>query len=354
MSLLFLVFLIFLLLFNSKSKFLYVASLVYMWIIFGWNNKNPDKEIYEGRFYNYDQSWLNSITEPLYTYTILLFHNFHITFQESYVIVSFFFLLVLSWYIGKVTTNRNTVLALMLISIYAMIVVLFRTTYAITFILIATYILLYSSYKSVYRYILYILLVIVASLIHSMCLLYLPFLFIFVFSQKTIKFWLCIYMPIAIIGIGGIATGLLPNFMEFIGMSNKMDVFLGDTNSTSNKTIQYILALLRVISVVMLPLGLAIIQRKRRNFFFDLVDEKIISLNWLSLFIVPLLYISHDLYRIMYVVVIVNFCMASKYIKNNTAFLYTILCTLNIAYWFIWRPYFEDVFISVYTSNLLF
>ena len=142
MVLIFLVFLILLLLFNSKSKFLYTASLIYMWIIFGWNNKNPDKEIYEGRFYNYDQSWFNSITEPLYTYTILLFHNFHITFQESYVIVSLFFILVLAWYIRKTTTNRNTVLALMIISIYAMIVVLFRTTYAITFILIATYILI--------------------------------------------------------------------------------------------------------------------------------------------------------------------------------------------------------------------
>lgn len=347
-----LVILICLLLVNKRSKLLYTSALIFMWIIFGWCGEIADKEIYEARFYHYDESWFQSITEPIYNYTIFLFHEYHISFQGSYIIISLLFLVSLTFYIKNTSKNIGFILALIMMSTYAMHVILLRTTYALSFVLIAMYILLYTKWSLLYKTISYTSLIIFASTIHFLCILYLPFLALLYLSSKNIWKCLWIYMPLAVLGMGGIATGLLPDFMNYFGMSEKMEIFLSNTNTTTNKLIQYILALLRVLSVIILPWGIIAYQKKNKAFSFDDIDKKIISLNIISLFIVPLLYISHDLYRIFYVLAIVNYCMATKYIRYPTILTFTILCALNIGYWFIWRPYF-NFFLDVFNNNLL-
>lgn len=90
MGILLLLLLIILQLNKNKSNLLFILSFIFMWITFGWNEQNPDKHIYEDRFDLYDTSWYVTITEPLYTYTIHLFHCYQFTFQESYIIISCF------------------------------------------------------------------------------------------------------------------------------------------------------------------------------------------------------------------------------------------------------------------------
>ncbi len=336
---------------KKKSKLLSILSFIFMWIIFGWNEENPDKHIYKDRFDLYDTSWFVTITEPLYTFTIHLFHYYQFTFQESYIIISFFFLSILFFYIKKTTCYRNFALAMILISIYAMIVVLFRTTYAISFILIGFYILLYTNLNLTKKIFIYFGLVLIAAFIHSMCIIYLSCIIILLFSRKTIIKLTIIGSICSCIFIVGIASNLLPTFMEYINMAEKATLFLNDTNEASNKFIQFTLAFLRVFSVIIIPLGVYYFESNKNR--LNNIDNLIITLNILLISIIPLLYISHDLYRIFYVIAIINYCMASTHITNKKIFKFLIFASINMGYWFIWRPYFVNVFITVFTQNLL-
>ena len=78
MGILLLLLLIILQLNKNKSNLLFILSFIFMWITFGWNEQNPDKHIYEDRFDLYDTSWYVTITEPLYTYTIISLLSIHI------------------------------------------------------------------------------------------------------------------------------------------------------------------------------------------------------------------------------------------------------------------------------------
>lgn len=324
-----------------------------MWIIFGWNDNNPDKEIYRTRFELYDD-WMSNITEPLYTFTISIFHQADVSFQGSYIIISLFFLSILSFYICKTCKYKSFVLALILISVYALIVVLFRMTYAITFVLIGMYFFIHSKFSTRIKSLIMAIFITLASLVHSMCIIYFLLFIPYFINKRNLKLCFFIYIPITFILIGFIEHSLLPSIMNKMNLDQKMDIFLGDTNNTQNKYIQYILASLRVISVIILPLGISYIADKTKSIKIAPKDKKIIDINWFSLFIIPLLYISHDLYRIMFILVIIDFCMASNYIRHRSILLYTIVCACNIGYWFIWRPYFENVFLAVFTSNLLY
>lgn len=336
---------------KQKHITLYWFSFLYMWVIFGWCGQISDKGIYLMRFEDYDDSWMLAITEPLYTATMYLFHYLGISFQGTYIVVSFFFLSILFWYVNKVSRARNVVLALILISIYAMIVCMYRTTYSIAFIMLAMYVLVYT--KLYFKYVIFCCLVIVASCIHSMCILYMVYLLPFFFKKKTIYKWLYICIPLLVIGVGIIHSSILPNIMEAVGLGKKMELFIGDTEGGMDMIIKFVLAAFRLMSVIALPMGICrLLSRKKR--VVSEWDNKIVLMNILSLYLLPLLYLSHDLYRVMYVFAIMDFCMATHYIKDKRIFLYTILCAINIGYWFIWRPYFEMVFLPVFTDNLLF
>lgn len=142
--------------------------------------------------------------------------------------------------------------------------------------------------------------------------------------------------------------------MSYVNLEDKMELFLGDTEDSENRTVSFILAALRLVSVIALPVGISKLLEKKGKIVLSDEDNKIVLMNVLSLYLLPLLYLSHDLYRIMYVFAIMDFCMATHYIRYKKIFLYTILCAVNIGYWFIWRPYFKDVFLTAFTDNLLF
>ena len=279
-----------------------------------------------------------------------VFHIFNLDYKYVTICLSFFILTSIFYFIKKNTFNYNFAIGLFLLSIFTFLVVLLRTSYAIAFILLGFNILLNS--KSKYKDIYYIILVIIGSCIHVMCILYLLYFIPYKVSKRKLIKLGYIYFIISVFSISFIATGLLPTLMEYLGLTQKAQIFLADTDQETNKVIQYILAFLRLLSVIILPIGLNLILKKRTYIYS--IDKIIITFNWFSLFIAPLLYISHDLYRLLYVIVIMNFCMASHYMKYDKCYYYTLFCSINIGYWFIWRPYFKEVFLDIFTNNFIF
>ena len=334
-----------------RSYFLYVTSFLFMWISFGWNSKNPDIEIYKFRFDAYD-GWLENVTEPLYTWTMKYFHEIGITFQESYIIISLLFLCSLFFYISMTTKNRNMVIALVLISTYCMLITLFRTTFATTFALVGLYVLIYGKNNKILRAFLFCGCMLMAACFHSLYFIYLLFVVILWVPRKLLVRSVGIGILLASLFVGAIASSLLPDFMGLINMGDKANLFLGDTEKgEGHKAIQFILAALRVFSVVVVPFAIRYLDKRIQ---LSESEETILNLNIMSLFVVPLLYVSHDLYRVFYAISIVNFCMIANYVRKNKIFWFSILASLNVGYWFYIRPYFEETFVTIFTNNLFF
>ena len=333
-----------------RSYFLYLLSFIFMWITFGWNTKNPDREIYRLRFESYD-GWLENVTEPLYTWTMKWFHEIGVNFQESYIIVSLLFLVSLFYYIHSTTRNRNFVVAMILVSTYCMFITLFRTTFASAFALLGMLVLLYTSWGRIAKTILFLSLIILASAFHSVYLLYLPLVSVLWIKRGMLVKLVFVAMGLSIIFIGSISTNLLPDIMGIMHMEGKEELFLGDTNNgEGSKVIQFILAALRCLSVLVIPFGIKYLDKK---IIYNNIEEKILDVNLILFSLIPMLFISHDLYRVFYVISIVNFCMISKYLYRKKILYFAIFCGINIGYWFYIRPYFEKTFWTIFTNNLI-
>lgn len=341
-----------LLIYLKKSRGAFIISSLFLFEVFGWSEDCPDRSSYEIRYEQYDDDFLLKVTEPLYTLTMKFFHALNLTFTDTVIVFALIFLISLYWFIKHTTRNTNIVVALFMISVFPFLIVLLRTTYALTFVLPAFYLILYKE-NTLKNRLWFALIIIIASMIHAMCVLYLVFLFPVNVNFVKIKKFVKVFLPIVFILIGFITLTVLPWLMNLMGLSEKSELFMADTNSESNKLIQFILASFRVLSVIALPLGINYILRSKRNVQMTTAQKRILVVNWFSLLLIPLLAISHDLFRLMFVFCIINFAFASDFYKYKYCRYWTLFCTCNIGYWFIWRPYFHDVFFVTITHNRL-
>lgn len=344
------------LLYKKNSQKAFSLSFFYLWMVFGLSSYTIDRSIYEGRYYNYDGQWINSITEPFYTFTMWFFHELNFDLVDVYLSLSFVFLCSLYFYVQYHAKNRCAVIAFILISIYPLQMCLLRTTYAFTFVLLGIHILLYTKYK--YRVIAFSILVLVGSLIHSVCILYSFILLPYFIPVKKHKmfFFICLCGAVfLIVSVASLSELLAFVKIEDFDLGKKSEVFITNTAESSNRIITYLLALLRVLSVVLLPIGLFfILKLKRKLYLFSEDDKMLLSVNYFSLSFAPMLYVSHDFYRIFFVIAILNFCMASRLFYIRGCRTYIFLCVLNIGYWFIWRPYFKLGYWEVYINNYVY
>lgn len=332
-----------------NSRFVNWLSISFAFILFGWCCSTPDTDIYLGRYYNWD-SWMINITEPIYTYTMEFFNLLGFSYQSFFIIIALLFITCFYVLVRKLTDKVSYVTGLMLVSIFPMIITLQRSSYAFCFVFIGFYCLFFCT-TTLYKVFIFAIFITIASLIHSMCVMYFIFCFFYFVNQKKIYKYVAICIIGIIIGMS-MVNFLMNEFLSFLNMTNKAEM-LESSSQTGNTLIRYILAILRVLSVVILPIGLNFILKKKYNTEINNFDQKILTINIASLIFCPLLYVLHDIYRIYYVIAIINFCLATHYLKYNQCRWYSLLCCFNIGYWFIYRPYFVNVFVQVYSNNLI-
>ena len=337
------------LLIDRKTKIVFFLSFLYLWFVFGWCSYTPDMEIYRWRYEEYDSEWMEMITEPGYSMAMGMFHKHGFHLPDIYIFISFFFLLSLYFYVYKSTKNRSAVIGLILISIYPLLVTLLRTTFAFTLDFIAFYILI--NYETKIRFLFFSLLIVLATQIHSLSILYLVFMGALFIKGENLNKIVLIALGCSQVAIT-LASVLMPDVMAMFDMTEKTEQFMEDTEAEANKLVQFLLAVFRILSVVIIPFGIQFILKKK-NIVFSNKEKVIMDMNKVGLLVIPLLVISHDLYRVFFVFAVINFCFAANYMKNKRCFWFTLLAACNVGYWFIWRPYFEQVFYSVYTRNYL-
>lgn len=343
---------VFVILFLTKknSNLIFLYGFFYLWLVFGWCTKPGDLEIYQDRYESWDSDFFQSITEPLYTWTIALFHYLKLDFWQSVIVLSFIFLLSLFSVIYKLTKNKNFVLALLLISIYPMLITLLRNTYSFSFSLFSFYFLLYGKPKV--KFLFFILFVFVATFIHSMNILFVLFLIPYINSYKTCyKFSFGGFIVTAILAF--LYTKNSSVVMGVFGMSSKSDLVLAANDmATDSPIITFVLSVLKVLSIMALPI---IFQRYADNHKIRLRSEEvaIIKFNIFGLVFLPLLILSFDIYRLFLLMAIINFCLLSRYIRIRWVYVATIIYALNIGYWVLYRHYFDRLFLGVFMNNAI-
>ena len=336
----------------NNSKLINIISLLFGFLLYGFCIHTNDTSIYMNRYYAWDDSWRIKITEPLYTWTVILFRNINFSFQEFFFIIAAVFVICFAFFVNKLTNKISYVVGLTLISIYPMLITLQRSSYAFSFVFLAFYFLLFSSRKIV-KITLFTTFIAISSLIHSMCIMFFLFGLAYFIDFKRIQKYTIITTIVIIMAIS-IMNTLFHSFFTFINMEEKYKMLSEHADTVKDIVKSTILALLRVLSVIALPIGIKYILTKNYKTQLSTTDNIIFKLNFVGLLFCPLLYISHDIYRIFYPFAIMNFCLASHYLTYNYCKWYSLFCCLNIGYWFIYRPCFDHVFIEVYTHNYIF
>ena len=342
---------VFVLLFSHKNKALFWLSFIYLWIVYFACTKTFDIQIYIDRYDMYD-GWFANFTEPLYTASMECFHFCNMKFEHVQMFISFLFLISLYFFINKTTKNKGVVIAFILISIYSFLVDVQRSCYAFSIVLVAFYVFLYGKKTWKSRFV-FIALICFACLIHMMSVIFLLFILVDFVHERKLNKYVFVTLIIGILSVGAIYK-LVPELMNIIDMADKGDIFMGNTENTSNKFKQYSFAFLRCSSVVIIPIGIKFIMKKQgKDNLLNQYDKKTINTNILSIVLFPFLYINHDMFRIWFIIAIMNYCMASRFLYIKYVFLFTFLCSLNVAYWFMWRPYFKEMFWDVYMNNYI-
>lgn len=336
---------------NVKFEFKDSLSIVFAFLLFGWCCSTPDWGVYQTRYYNWD-GYMIDLTEPLYTKTMQLLNYWNFEFQSVYITIAFAFIIGFTFLVRKLTFNISYVVGLMLISIFPMIISMQRSAYAFCFVFFAFYALFFADSLWI-KVTLFSACIVTATLIHSMCIMYFVFLGAYFIKDKTIYKYIKIAIPITIFFLGVIQY-FMSDFFVFLDMSKKMDMLNNALDQTSSITKRTFLANLKVLSVIALPIGLNYLLKIKYNQRFTAFDNMVLKLNIAGLIFCPLLYLAHDICRLFYVIAIIDFCVASHYLKYKYCKWYSIFCCFNIGYWFIYRPYFEDVFVQIYSNNLLF
>lgn len=154
----------------KKNKLLLFVVLFFMFIMFAFSYGNADWNIYNNRFDNYLE--LSGETEPLFTLTMKTLHLIGFSYRSFLILLSLASLFVIYFITTRLTKFSNLVLALYFIYPFCFDVTMIRFTYASIFVYLAFYFLLSKPKRRVLLFSLFILL---ASLIHFACLLFLLF-----------------------------------------------------------------------------------------------------------------------------------------------------------------------------------
>ena len=148
--------------------YIFFLLFVFAWALYGGNVWNGDRDAYELYYVRDDVSPWG--IEILYGYINIYFHKAGVSFQSFQIIISFLTIVITSIYLRKVSVYLGISFLLYFILMFPLDYVLMRTSLAYAIVLNAFVML--SQGRRLY----YIVLILIATLIHQSALLFLVFL----------------------------------------------------------------------------------------------------------------------------------------------------------------------------------
>lgn len=306
----------------SKSKILYIIDFMFMWILMGWNYSVADYDIYLIR---YTHPEIYGTLEPLYVVFQNIGKMMGLSYDTFLAYMSFIFLLIRMVLIKSMSMRPNYVVGLYLLFPFIMDITQIRMFYATTIVLIGIFILI-KNYK--YCNILFVVTVILATMIHAACIIYILILVAKNVKSVNIKEYLQVCVLVCGILYALLPTGVLYSVLALIsrrlGFGKK---FIETVFSTSmaykfTNKITYMIEIILFFGIIYLILKRATkgetltsgTKEKELTKSFSNLEllHFCIKVNCSLLIILPLAWYSGDIYRVQHGIVILFYTALSN------------------------------------------
>ncbi|MBD1573266.1 EpsG family protein [Vibrio sp. S17_S38] len=308
----------------------------FLWLLYGGNLWNGDREAYEVYFQRDALSYWG--VEVGYGALNLIFNKLGASFQMFQVFISFITLFLTFRFISKVTCIFSTSLLVYFFFMFPLDYVLMRNTLAFSIVLNALVPLFNNDKKSFFW------LVVLATLFHQSACLFMILIFTDgkndVKKYKVIFFMVLFAVFIKVLLLSGFMPLRIVEHLNYYGVSVKSLIFN---------------ILMQFISVFIFLRGF---NREKKIFLGNYWPRFICNINIVSLILIPLYFYGDIFLRVFRLFVfidllmIVHFIMAKR-ILNLWMLLYLVLFSSYLFYYFIYLqvdltlvPLFRDNFFS--------
>ncbi|WP_137655508.1 EpsG family protein [Bifidobacterium moukalabense] len=300
----------------QKSKVVYLLSISFLWILFGWSYGNADWYVYVNRFNEY-KFRLND-TEPLFTALVALSHYLKLDYRGFLICISALCLLLISISIFRITNRPNLVLGLYAIYNFPMDVVQIRFTIASAIVIFGfQFLYKYIHTKENKNLIYWILFILVSASVHLSTIIMLLTVFPFILDRKKISLFMIIFniVTISVSATIFLARDVLSFFLTNVKATTVLEV----GRAYSATKIQYVW-----MKTILLFLGFFIIyiycrSSKKMQCTLDRVYlDAQLNINIIMLVTIGLIAITTDFYRLYQIVTFTNYIYIANQIDTNT------------------------------------
>lgn len=330
--------------FFQRNKVLTIVNFAFMWILMGWSFGNADYEIYLNR-YNYPSQY--STLEPLYSVLQSIFRDHGLQYYQFLIIMSGVFLLLRFLVVYGLTERQNLVYGLYLLYPFIFDVTQVREFYAISVVMVAVYFLVKLRR---YNIISFVILVYIASLIHSSAIWYLMLLIPFWDKGSVKKFFkksVFFFLTLLILSVTGALNKILNAFSNILGFDEKYSQTFTVNQYSYTQNNRYVVSLEIVIIFLLLFFTFYISKScfyNKSNIFFNIEGayQFIMKTNIVMLLLIPFLWQSADIYRIQQGFLMIFYTFFSFFItdeglgKISSRNLFSIMILLVLASFFLY------------------
>lgn len=341
---------------KKHSRVVEMLILVVIWLLSAFATGNADSGIYEGR-YNFYQSYAG-MSEMGWQALMVAFNGIGMDYQSFRCLLIAVELLFIYLGIHRLTDNPNFVLAAYLIYPLCLDIVQMRFALASSIAFLGMSFLfepLASGMKGTNRRsIVFILLVVIASLFHFISIIYLLLLFVpHLDSGKSlvVAVFVCVFSGLLLrwSGIAGLAAS--------VGLGTKFETLQTYDTSTIVKSIGMVVLTATLWTVAFLVACQDSSVQALRN--------AAIRTNWLVIAaIVPLMPLAVDFYRIQQGISILNLCLVSRSLdpeqrlafskKNVLIIMMAVLIgLLNLYFYVLGNTNVDTVWLPMFERNLI-
>lgn len=293
--------------FNKKSKLLFWAILVLMFILMGYNYYNADYYMYARLYNSYGLTFNFTFTEGLFQFMCHFFYKIGFSYQQFLGVYSFlcFFLIYLT--LCRVSKYRSLAVSMYLICPFFVDAVQIRHFLASCLVCYGLTFLLFEEDNNRKGIIKYIFLNIIACGFHTSAFVYFIFLLYPIFKKKKIKDTFILFFIIAIVATLLIRSKMFINILNYVIPTGKLEAYFLTGKYVSKS---FIISTLFVI-VQCIPIGamlfLKIFFKSQEGSNDVRLLDSVIILNILLLITMPLYFYSYEFVRLFRGILLINY-----------------------------------------------
>lgn len=332
--------------FYKRSKVVLILILVLAWVLIGWNTNNADFESYSIR-YNFfkNKPNLSLFQEPLFSWLMYWGNKIGLDYMGFKRVLSLFSLLLIFRIFYKYAVDYSFVAAFYLLFIFLLDVTQIRNFIAFSLVISVLPLLL----KGKKEALIYMAVILVASMIHISSIFYL-LLLLAKYQLNRNKVLILFFLIFA----------LKNTIVSFFGSQFEKILQYEDLVSIQGFIAYAFIQVVNLLFINFVNKKFKIIPAEGSAKYFFTVSSLIVNINWLLLFLIPFYMDSVNFSRLFRNVAILNFIwIANHYAReSHSQFIFRLmfLCygLFFLLVYMVIGGYYEKVILPVFQNNLLF